>query len=105
MYQVAQVNSPTPPHPTLWYSIEQFLALLFFAYVKLAYVILLRFGLATLMSIRRSIEVMSWSCNMPLKNTSTPRPFVMTLYKVKYSGIYKHTSAFSFKSTAPRKEP
>ena len=66
--------------------------------------LLLRLGLDTL-SIRKSMEVMSWSCNMPLKNTSTPRPFPFMWYKAKYLGIYKHTSAFSFKSTAPRKEP
>ena len=66
--------------------------------------LLLRLGLDTL-SIRRSIEVMSRSCNMPLKNTFTLRPFVSMLYKAKCPGICHHTNAFSFAFTAQKKEP
>ena len=96
---------PTLPliHLAILYAIEQFWHYYYFAYALLS--LLFRFGLATLMSIRRSIEVMSRSCNMPLKNTSTPRPFVSMLHKAKFPGICHHTNAFSFKSTAPRKEP
>ena len=64
--------------------------------------LMLRLCLETL-SIRRSMEMMSWSCNMPLKNTSILHVFLFAWCSVKCQGIYKHTSTFSFMCTSANK--
>ena len=49
-------------------------------------------------------KVTHWSCNTLWRSSCTLQPFLFKLCKVKYQGIYNHTSTNTFMSTVPRSE-